>query len=110
MRGIGTSLGTTTNWADNLLIGATYLSLMDAITPAGVFGLYAGICLLVWLFCVFCFPETAGLNLEEVRVVFRNGFGIRESKRLYRAKLRTGEKIISTSVDADTPTPDASKA
>ena len=100
VRGIGTSLATTTNWAGNLLIGATYLFLMDAITPAGAFGLYSVICLLCWLFCVFCFPETAGLSLEEVRVVFRNGFDIRESERLCRAKLRTGEKIISTSVGA----------
>ena len=85
VRGIGTSLATTTNWAGNLLIGATYLSLMDAITPAGAFGFYAGLCLLGWLFCVFCFPETAGLSLEEVQMVFRNGFGIKESERLRKA-------------------------
>ena len=88
MRGISTSLGTTTNWADNLLIGATYLSLMDAITPAGAFGFYAGFCLLGWLFCLACLPETAGLSLEEVQLVFRHGFGIRESTRLRREKRR----------------------
>ncbi|KAI0634311.1 general substrate transporter [Trametes polyzona] len=92
VRGIGTSLATTTNWAGNLLIGATYLSLMDRITPAGAFGFYAGLCLLGWLFCVFCFPETAGLSLEEVRLIFRHGFGIHESERLRREKraLRNG--------------------
>lgn len=41
VRGIGTSLSTATNWAGNLLIGSTYLSLMDKITPAGAFGFYA---------------------------------------------------------------------
>ncbi|TBU44093.1 general substrate transporter [Dichomitus squalens] len=94
VRGIGTSLATTTNWAGNLLIGATYLSLMDRITPAGAFGFYAGLCLLGWLFCVCCFPETAGLSLEEVRLVFRHGFGIGESARLRREKraLRRGER------------------
>ncbi|KAI0649893.1 general substrate transporter [Trametes meyenii] len=94
VRGIGTSLATTTNWAGNLLIGATYLSLMDRITPAGAFGFYAGLCLLGWLFCVFCFPETAGLSLEEVRLIFRTGFGIRESERLRTEKraLRAAEK------------------
>ncbi|KAH9854546.1 general substrate transporter [Lenzites betulinus] len=94
VRGIGTSLATTTNWAGNLLIGATYLSLMDRITPAGAFGFYAGLCLLGWLFCIFCFPETAGLSLEEVRLIFRHGFGIKESKRLREEKraLRVGEK------------------
>ncbi|KAG6873394.1 hypothetical protein C0995_016204 [Termitomyces sp. Mi166 len=35
VRGLGTSLSTATNWAGNLLIGSTYLSLMAKITPAG---------------------------------------------------------------------------
>lgn len=86
MRGIGTSLATFCNWAGNLLIGSTYLSLMDRITPAGAFGFYAGLCLLGCVFVACCFPETAGLSLEEVQMVFRDGFGIRASARLRREK------------------------
>ncbi|KAA1475306.1 general substrate transporter [Dentipellis sp. KUC8613] len=86
IRGIGTSLATATNWGGNLLIGSTYLSLMDKITPAGAFGFYAGLCLIGYIFVVFCFPETAGLSLEEVQLVFRDGFGVRESSRLRRQK------------------------
>jgi SP family myo-inositol transporter-like MFS transporter 13 len=59
---------------------------MAKITPAGAFGFYAGLCFLGWLFVLACFPETAGLSLEEVKMVFRNGFGIRESQRLRKAK------------------------
>lgn len=86
VRGIGTSLSTATNWASNLLIGSTYLSLMAKITPAGAFGFYAGLCLLGWLFCLFCFPEIAGLSLEEVQGIFQDGFGIRESQRMRNQK------------------------
>jgi MFS transporter, SP family, solute carrier family 2 (myo-inositol transporter), member 13 len=86
VRGIGTSLSTATNWAGNLLIGSTYLSLMAKITPAGAFGFYAGLCLLGWIFVLICFPETAGLSLEEVKMVFKSGFGIQESQRLIKAK------------------------
>ena len=86
VRGIGTSLATFCNWAGNLLIGSTYLSLMDRITPAGAFGFYAGLCLLGCVFVACCFPETAGLSLEEVQMVFRTGFGVRESERLRREK------------------------
>ena len=94
VRGIGTSLATATCWAGNLIIGATYLSLMGRITPAGAFGLYAGVCVLGWLFCVFAFPETAGLSLEEVGLVFRDGFCIKESERLRKEKraLQRGER------------------
>jgi len=59
---------------------------MAKITPAGAFGFYAGLCLLGWLFCLFCFPEIAGLSLEEVQSIFRDGFGIRESQRMRNQK------------------------
>lgn len=39
VRGLGTSIATATNWAANLLINSTYLSLMAKITPAGVYTL-----------------------------------------------------------------------
>lgn len=94
VRGIGTSLSTATNWAGNLLIGSTYLSLMAEITPAGAFGFYAGLCLLGWLFVLSCFPETAGLSLEEVQMVFKDGFGIKESERLRRQKLQMKDEKV----------------
>jgi SP family myo-inositol transporter-like MFS transporter 13 len=95
VRGIGTSLSTATNWAGNLLIGSTYLSLMAKSTPAGAFGFYAGLCLLGWIFVLMCFPETAGLSLEEVKMVFKNGFGIRESERLIKAKKDIQQRDLS---------------
>ena len=35
---------------------------------------------------MLCFPETAGLSLEEVQMVFQHGFGIKESYRLRKEK------------------------
>ena len=91
VRGIGTSTATAVNWAANLLINSTYLSLMSAITPSGAFGFYAGLCLLGWIFCIFCYPETAGLSLEEVTLIFEKGFGLRKSEQLRRDKKRMRE-------------------
>ncbi|WWD17533.1 hypothetical protein CI109_101974 [Kwoniella shandongensis] len=86
VRGIGTSISTATNWSCNLLISATFLSLMNAATPSGAFGLYAGLCTLGWMFCYLLYPETSGLSLEEVFIVFEDGFGVERSYELRREK------------------------
>ncbi|KIO28241.1 hypothetical protein M407DRAFT_72097, partial [Tulasnella calospora MUT 4182] len=86
VRGTGSSLATATNRAGNLIIGATYLSLIHKITAAGAFGFYAGLCILGWTFCLLCYPETAGLSLEEVAQIFKDDFGIRAAERLCREK------------------------
>ncbi|SCV74070.1 BQ2448_6502 [Microbotryum intermedium] len=111
VRGIGTSISTACNWAGNLIISLTFLSLIDAITPSGAFGkfilfksircaqcvnlkspcsirpgLYAGICFLGALFCIFLYPETALLSLEETLEVFSNGFGVKKADRMRKNK------------------------
>ncbi|KIO28243.1 hypothetical protein M407DRAFT_22575 [Tulasnella calospora MUT 4182] len=86
VRGIGSSLATATNWSGNLTIGSTYLSLIRKITAAGAFGFYVGLCILGWTFCLLCYPETAGLSLEEVTQIFKDDFGIGTAERLRREK------------------------
>ncbi|WVQ99118.1 hypothetical protein IAU59_006250 [Kwoniella sp. CBS 9459] len=87
LRGIGTSITTATCWTGNLVVAGTFLSLMNAISPAGAFTLYAFFCTLGWTFCYYCYPETSGLSLEEVSFVFRHDFGIERSKHLRRDKM-----------------------
>jgi SP family myo-inositol transporter-like MFS transporter 13 len=86
VRGLGTSLCTATNWLCNLVIAATFLSLMQAATPAGAFGLYAAVCAAGWVFCYYLYPETSGLSLEEVSEVFKDGFGVHKSGVMRAAK------------------------
>lgn len=94
VRGLGTSLATATNWSANLLINSTYLSLMAKITPAGAFGFYAGLCVLGYIFVVFCFPELAGLSLEEVTAVFRGGEKGRDGKTgSFWMTIKEGERL-----------------
>ncbi|KIR40788.1 MFS transporter, SP family, solute carrier family 2 (myo-inositol transporter), member 13 [Cryptococcus deuterogattii 99/473] len=97
VRGIGTSICTAINWACNLLIAGTFLSLMDAATPSGAFGIYAGFCMIGWLFCWFLYPETSGLSLEEVYFVFEEGFGIKKSQQLRKEKLEEALKVKAIS-------------
>jgi MFS family permease len=64
------AIGTGCNWVANFAVAATFLSLQDAVTPAGAFWLYGGIALAggVWLAAVL--PETAGRSLEQIQRLF----------------------------------------
>ncbi|WRT66058.1 uncharacterized protein IL334_003010 [Kwoniella shivajii] len=88
VRGIGTSICTATNWTGNLIIAGTFLSLMNAASPSGAFGLYAVFCAASWIFCFFLYPETSGLSLEEVSSLFETDFGVLKSVELRREKFR----------------------
>jgi SP family myo-inositol transporter-like MFS transporter 13 len=59
------------NFAGNLVISLTFLTLTQRITATGTFWLYAGILVIAWLFVYFLVPETAGLNLEDIQELFR---------------------------------------
>jgi SP family myo-inositol transporter-like MFS transporter 13 len=86
VRGIGTSCATATNWACNLVIAATFLSLMERASPAGAFALYAVVCCAGWVFCYLLYPETSGLSLEQVCRLFADDFGVRKSMAMRASK------------------------
>ncbi|ORY74262.1 general substrate transporter [Leucosporidium creatinivorum] len=85
VRGMGSSALTASCWAANILISATFLTLMNSKTgAAGAFGIYAGICLLGMIFVYFCFPEVSNLSLEEIQQLFSEDFGIQKSRVIRR--------------------------
>lgn len=64
------SVATSFNWAFNLLVSMTFLTLTEAITKYGTFWLYGGLSVLGWLFFFLFLPETKGKSLEEVSDLF----------------------------------------
>lgn len=53
--------------------------MMDILTPVGTFALYTSICV-IGFFCVKkIYPETAGLSLEEVGQLLKEGWGVRNT-------------------------------
>lgn len=91
VRGIGTSFATATNWAGSLVISSTFLTMLQNITPAGTFGLFAALCLVSWVFVYLFYPELSGLELEETQQILTGGFNIKASKIL--AKKRKQNRI-----------------
>jgi MFS transporter, SP family, solute carrier family 2 (myo-inositol transporter), member 13 len=64
VRALGSALATSTNWAANMIVGATFLPLIEKIgAPITLFG-YAMICVLIWMGIWKVFPERMGRELE----------------------------------------------
>jgi len=78
VRSLGSSIATSTNWGCNTIVGLTFLPMMELLTPGWTFITYAVICAIGWV-AVWCiYPETAGLELEEVGKLLQNGWGVKD--------------------------------
>eukprot|EP00612_Vaucheria_litorea_P004039 CAMPEP_0171463566 /NCGR_PEP_ID=MMETSP0945-20130129/7191_1 /TAXON_ID=109269 /ORGANISM="Vaucheria litorea, Strain CCMP2940" /LENGTH=571 /DNA_ID=CAMNT_0011990395 /DNA_START=20 /DNA_END=1732 /DNA_ORIENTATION=- len=71
-RSLGTSIATSVNWAGNVIVSATFLSIASpsVLSECGAFWLYAAIAVLSWIWISSVMPETAGLSLEEIETLF----------------------------------------
>ena len=96
VRSLGSALATATNWGSNFVIGLTFLPMMEFITPTGTFALYAFVCVGAWMAVWTIYPETAGLGLEEVGSLFREGWGVEESLRRFRERRGMGMRMAQS--------------
>ncbi|KAK9321571.1 general substrate transporter [Lipomyces orientalis] len=94
VRSFAAMMGVCTCWGSNLIVSSTYLSMMKGITPAGTFGFYSALMGVAYV-CVYLFyPEVSGMTLEEIKLVFKDGFGIKRSEKyLGREKEREKRRI-----------------
>ena len=66
VRGQAASIATMANWAANLIVAVSYLSIISAIGQTGTFVLYGAITLLSLIYVIAKVPETKGLSLKQV--------------------------------------------
>ncbi|KAJ5760425.1 hypothetical protein N7520_007581 [Penicillium odoratum] len=102
VRAMGTMWLTCSNWGSNVIISSCFLSMIEAMTPSGAFGFFAGICGVGWIWLYFFYPEVSGLVLEEVQEVFEHGFGVkyannlrRERKHIIAERMKAQDKPIA---------------
>ena len=133
VRGIGTGIGTSTNWVSLqysfivswffynrrvtcLLVNHISLCrkewrhLVSLHCPnhkrwsaLGTFGLFAGFIFCGWVYLGFCYPETTGLQLEEVQDILADGFGVRKSMELRKTKRKALKAMKNTNIDQIDP-------
>ena len=80
VRGVGMSFGSLSNWLFNGIVAFTFLKLVNALSPAGAFWLYAllGVTGIIWGY--YYIPETKGITLEQIEDHWRENKKPREFK------------------------------
>ncbi|KAK6531261.1 hypothetical protein TWF281_008081 [Arthrobotrys megalospora] len=69
VRSLGTAIATACNWSSNFIIGETFLGLMDKMGAVATFVLFAVICAAGWFGIYVIYPDTEGMNLEEIEAL-----------------------------------------
>jgi SP family galactose:H+ symporter-like MFS transporter len=78
VRGTAMGMATLVNWAANLIVALSFLSLVNAIGRPATFFLYGGIAAAAWVFVYFLAPETRGRSLEQIEEHWHAGRHPRE--------------------------------
>ena len=97
VRSLGSGIATATNWSSNFVIGISFLPMMEVVGPSITFMLYAVVCLVGWFGVWKIYPETAGLELEGIGELLKDGFGVEKSVREF--KERKAVKRVESEVD-----------
>lgn len=87
-----------TQWLFNFVIAKLTPIMLDRITY-GTFLLFGGCCIMMLLYAVFCVPETKGVPLESVNLLFEGNIIAGATKdtipRLSRAKKLQAHSLVS---------------
>jgi sugar porter (SP) family MFS transporter len=66
IRGQAMSVATIANWAANFVVTISFLSLLNAISPKGVFFLFAGLTVIALVYFAKRVPETKQRSLQQI--------------------------------------------
>jgi MFS transporter, SP family, galactose:H+ symporter len=80
-RDFGIGASTLTNWVVNMIVGATFLTLLNTIGGAQTFWLYAALNASFLLFTYALVPETKGVTLEQIERKLMHGARLRDIGR-----------------------------
>ncbi|XP_070396985.1 solute carrier family 2, facilitated glucose transporter member 10-like isoform X2 [Dermacentor albipictus] len=66
VRGRAIAVATSANWAANVCVSASFLSVLGSLGIGDTLLMYGGVCVLSLLFIYLCVPETKHKTLEEI--------------------------------------------
>ncbi|MDU3077675.1 MAG: sugar porter family MFS transporter, partial [Mixta calida] len=77
-RDFGITVSTTTNWIANMIVGATFLTMLNTLGNANTFWVYAGLNILFIILTVMLIPETKNVSLEHIERNLMSGKKLRD--------------------------------
>lgn len=77
-RDFGVTCSTMANWIANMIIGATFLTLIDTIGSPNTFWLYGALNLLCIVLTILFVPETKNISLENIERNLMRGKALRD--------------------------------
>ena len=80
-RDFGIGASTLTNWITNMIVGATFLTLLSTVGGAQTFWLYAALNVSFLFFTYALVPETKGVTLEQIERKLMSGARLRDIGR-----------------------------
>jgi sugar porter (SP) family MFS transporter len=83
IRGLAEGTAATFNWASNLIVSLTFLTLVEKLGASSTFLLYAVASVASWLFAYYVVPETRGRTLEQIEAFWRAKHHVRQTARRF---------------------------
>ncbi len=77
-RDFGITCSTATNWIANMIVGATFLTMLNSLGSATTFWVYGGLNVLFIFLTLWLIPETKNVSLEHIERNLMKGRKLRE--------------------------------
>jgi len=77
-RDFGITVSTATNWIANMIVGATFLTMLNTLGNAPTFWVYAGLNLFFIVLTLVLIPETKNVSLEHIERNLMSGKKLRD--------------------------------
>ena len=77
-RDFGITVSTATNWIANMIVGATFLTMLNTLGNANTFWVYAGLNVVFIILTIWLIPETKNVSLEHIERNLLGGKKLRD--------------------------------
>ncbi|WVF72567.1 hypothetical protein IAT40_007384 [Kwoniella sp. CBS 6097] len=95
IRAVGSAISTCFCWLANLVVSVAYLTQLSSLGTVGTYGMYLAFISIGYVFVYFCYPETKGLSIDEIRMILEDDFGVKKADAMLKEKKQIAAQLHS---------------